>query len=127
MLGAEACSRTWRQREHAEYSRGIQEAIRGSETHGIRFIHDGGGNCCGGRGHLGHPQAIPKRKRCHSPSHQHTTDEKPTENHVENPDEIAGKTHRSDIAKRLVIATISTIPTFTVTMLTFGGIALPTG
>lgn len=60
-----------------------------------------------------------------APSHQHTTDEKPTENHVENPDEIAGKTHRSDIAKRLVIATISTIPTFTVTMLTFGGIALP--
>ena len=64
-----------------------------------------------------------------APSHQHITDEKPTEkpteNHVENPDEIAGKTHRSDIIKRLVIATISTIPTFTVTMLTFGGIALP--
>lgn len=64
-----------------------------------------------------------------APSHQHITDEKPTEkpteNHVENPDETAGKTHRSDIAKRLVIATISTIPPFTVTMLTFGGIALP--
>lgn len=64
-----------------------------------------------------------------APSHQRIPDEKPaknhTENHTENPDETAGKTHRSDIAKRLVIATILTIPTFTVTMLTFGGIALP--
>ena len=64
-----------------------------------------------------------------APSHQRIPDEKPaknhTENHTENPDEIAGKTHRSDITKRLVIATILTIPTFTVTMLTFGGITLP--
>lgn len=63
------------------------------------------------------------------PSHQRIPDEKPaknhTENHTENPDEAAGATHRSDIAKRLAIATILTIPTFTVTMLTFGGITLP--
>lgn len=59
------------------------------------------------------------------PAHQRITDEKPAENHTENPDEAAGETHRSDIAKRLVIATILTIPTFTVTMLTFGGITLP--
>nr|WP_304352682.1 copper-transporting ATPase [Bifidobacterium catenulatum] len=64
-----------------------------------------------------------------APSHQRITDEKPaknhTENHTENPDEAAGATHRSDIAKRLAIATILTAPTFTVTMLTFGGITLP--
>lgn len=64
-----------------------------------------------------------------APSHQRIPDEKPTknhtENHTENPDEAAGETHRSDIAKRLAIATILTIPTFTVTMLTFGGITLP--
>lgn len=64
-----------------------------------------------------------------APSHQRIPDEKPaknhTENHTENPDEAAGATHRSDIAKRLAIATILTIPTFTVTMLTFGGITLP--
>lgn len=64
-----------------------------------------------------------------APSHQRIADEKPaknhTENHTENPDEAAGATHRSDIAKRLAIATILTIPTFTVTMLTFGGITLP--
>lgn len=64
-----------------------------------------------------------------APSHQRIPDEKPaknhTENHTENPDEAAGETHRSDIAKRLTIATILTIPTFTVTMLTFGGITLP--
>lgn len=59
------------------------------------------------------------------PAHQRITDEKPAENHTENPDEAAGETHRSDIAKRLVIATILTIPTFTVTMLTLGGITLP--
>ena len=47
------------------------------------------------------------------------------ENHSENPDEAAGATHRSDIAKRLAIATILTAPTFTVTKLTFGGITLP--
>ena len=64
-----------------------------------------------------------------APSHQRITDDKPaknhTENHTENPDEEAGETHRSDIAKRLAIATILIIPTFTVTMLTFGGITLP--
>ena len=64
-----------------------------------------------------------------APSHQRITDDKPaknhTENHTENPDEAAGATHRSDIAKRLAIATILTAPTFTVTMLTFGGITLP--
>ena len=64
-----------------------------------------------------------------APSHQRITDDKPaknhTENHTENPDEAAGATHRSDIAKRLAIATILTAPTFTVTMLTFGG--FPTG
>ena len=64
-----------------------------------------------------------------APSHQRITDDKPaknhTENHTENPDEAAGATHRSDIAKSLAIATILTAPTFTVTMLTFGGIALP--
>ena len=60
-----------------------------------------------------------------APSRQHITDEKPSENHTVNPDEAAGETHRSDIAKRLTIATILTIPTFTVTMLTFGGITLP--
>lgn len=56
-----------------------------------------------------------------APSCQRITDEKPAENHTENPDEEAGETHRSDIA----IATILIIPTFTVTMLTFGGITLP--
>lgn len=60
-----------------------------------------------------------------APSRQRITDEKPSENHTVNPDEAAGETHRSDIAKRLTIATILTIPTFTVTMLTFGGITLP--
>lgn len=60
-----------------------------------------------------------------APSRQRITDEKPAKNHTENPDETAGATHRSDIAKRLAIATILTIPTFTVTMLTFGGITLP--
>ena len=60
-----------------------------------------------------------------APSHQRIADEKPAKNHTENPDEAAGATHRSDIAKRLAIATILTIPTFTVTMLTFGGITLP--
>ena len=64
-----------------------------------------------------------------APSRQRITDEKPaknhTENHTENPDEAAGATHRSDIAKSLAIATILTAPTFTVTMLTFGGITLP--
>ena len=60
-----------------------------------------------------------------APSHQRITDDKPAENHTENPDEEAGETHRSDIAKRLAIATILTAPTFTVTMLTFGGITLP--
>lgn len=60
-----------------------------------------------------------------APSRQRLTDEKPTENHTVNPDEASGETHRSDIAKRLTIATILTIPTFTVTMLTFGGITLP--
>ena len=64
-----------------------------------------------------------------APSHQRIPDEKPaknhTENHTENPDEAAGATHRSDIAKRLAIATILAAPTFTVTMLTFGGITLP--
>ena len=60
-----------------------------------------------------------------APSCQRITDEKPAENHTENPDEEAGETHRSDIAKRLAISTILIIPTFTVTMLTFGGIALP--
>lgn len=60
-----------------------------------------------------------------APSHQRITDEKPAKNHTENPDEAAGATHRSDIAKRLAIATILTAPTFTVTMLTFGGITLP--
>ena len=60
-----------------------------------------------------------------APSRQRITDEKPAENHTENPDEEAGETHRSDIAKRLAIATILIIPTFTVTMLTFGGITLP--
>lgn len=54
-----------------------------------------------------------------APSHQRITDDKPaknhTENHTENPDEAAGATHRSDIAKSLAIATI----------LTFGGITLP--
>lgn len=64
-----------------------------------------------------------------APSHQRIADEKPaknhTENHTENPDEAAGATHRSDIAKRLAIATILAAPTFTVTMLTFGGITLP--
>ena len=64
-----------------------------------------------------------------APSHQRITDDKPaknhTENHTENPDEAAGATHRSDIAKSLAIATILTAPTFTVTMLTFGGITLP--
>ena len=60
-----------------------------------------------------------------APSCQRITDEKPAENHTENPDEAAGETHRSDIVKRLAIATILTIPTFTVTMLTFGGITLP--
>ena len=60
-----------------------------------------------------------------TPSRQRITDEKPAENHTENPDEEAGETHRSDIAKRLAIATILIIPTFTVTMLTFGGITLP--
>lgn len=64
-----------------------------------------------------------------APSHQRITDDKPaknhTKNHTENPDEAAGATHRSDIAKRLAIATILTAPTFTVTMLTFGGITLP--
>ena len=58
-----------------------------------------------------------------APSHQRITDDKPaknhTENHTENPDEAAGATHRSDIAKSLAIATILTAPTFTVTMLTF--------
>ena len=64
-----------------------------------------------------------------APTHQRITDDKPaknhTENHTENPDEAAGATHRSDIAKSLAIATILTAPTFTVTMLTFGGITLP--
>lgn len=60
-----------------------------------------------------------------APSRHRITDEKPAENHTENPDEEAGETHRSDIAKRLAIATILTAPTFTVTMLTFGGITLP--
>lgn len=60
-----------------------------------------------------------------APSRQRITDEKPSENHTVNPDEADGETHRSDIAKRLTIATILTIPTFTVTMLTFGGITLP--
>lgn len=60
-----------------------------------------------------------------APSRHRITDEKPAENHTENPDEEAGETHRSDIAKRLAIATILIIPTFTVTMLTFGGITLP--
>lgn len=60
-----------------------------------------------------------------APSCQRITDEKPAENHTENPDEEAGETHRSDIAKRLAISTILIIPTFTVTMLTFGGITLP--
>lgn len=64
-----------------------------------------------------------------APSHQRITDDKPaknhTENHTENPDEAAGATHRSDIAKSLAIATILTAPTFTVTILTFGGITLP--
>lgn len=60
-----------------------------------------------------------------APSHQRITDDKPAKNHTENPDEAAGATHRSDIAKRLAIATILTAPTFTVTMLTFGGITLP--
>ena len=60
-----------------------------------------------------------------APSHQRIADEKPAKNHIENPDEAADATHRSDIAKRLAIATILTIPTFTVTMLTFGGITLP--
>ena len=64
-----------------------------------------------------------------APSHQRITDDKPaknhTENHTENPDEAAGATHRSDIAKSLAIATILPAPTFTVTMLTFGGITLP--
>lgn len=60
-----------------------------------------------------------------APSHQRIPDEKPAKNHTENPDEEAGETHRSDIVKRLAIATILTIPTFTVTMLTFGGITLP--
>ena len=60
-----------------------------------------------------------------APSRQRITDEKPSENHTVNPDEAAGETHRSDIAKRLTIATILTIPIFTVTMLTFGGITLP--
>ena len=54
-----------------------------------------------------------------APSHQRIPDDKPaknhTENHTENPDEAAGATHRSDIAKSLAI----------VTMLTFGGITLP--
>lgn len=60
-----------------------------------------------------------------APSRHRITNEKPAENHTENPDEEAGETHRSDIAKRLAIATILIIPTFTVTMLTFGGITLP--
>lgn len=60
-----------------------------------------------------------------APSHQRITDDKPAKNHTENPDEAAGATHRSDIAKSLAIATILTAPTFTVTMLTFGGITLP--
>ena len=60
-----------------------------------------------------------------APSRQRITGEKPAENHTENPDEEAGETHLSDIAKRLAIATILIIPTFTVTMLTFGGITLP--
>lgn len=64
-----------------------------------------------------------------APSHQRITDDKPaknhTENHTENPDEAAGATQRSDIAKRLAIVTILAAPTFTVTMLTFGGITLP--
>ena len=60
-----------------------------------------------------------------APSCQRITDEKPAENHTENPDEAAGATHRSDIAKSLAIATILTAPTFTVTILTFGGITLP--
>ena len=60
-----------------------------------------------------------------APSCQRITDEKPAENPTENPDEEAGETHRSDIAKRLAIATILIIPTFTVTMLAFGGITLP--
>lgn len=60
-----------------------------------------------------------------APSRQRITDEKPAKNHTENPDEAAGATHRSDIAKRLAIATILTAPTFTVTMLAFGGITLP--
>lgn len=60
-----------------------------------------------------------------APSCQRITDEKPAENHTKNPDEEAGEKHRSDIAKRLAIATILIIPTFTVTMLTFGGITLP--
>lgn len=60
-----------------------------------------------------------------APSRHRITDEKPAENHTENPDEEAGETHRSDIAKRLAISTILIIPTFTVTMLTFGGITLP--
>jgi len=60
-----------------------------------------------------------------APSRQRITDEKPAKNHTENPDETAGATHRRDIAKRLAIATILTAPTFTVTMLAFGGIALP--
>ena len=64
-----------------------------------------------------------------APSHQRITDDKPaknhTENHTENPDEAAGATHRSDIAKSLAIAAILTAPIFTVTMLTFGGITLP--
>nr|WP_304320594.1 copper-transporting ATPase [Bifidobacterium catenulatum] len=60
-----------------------------------------------------------------APSHQRIADEKPAKNHTENPDEAAGATHRSDIAKRLAIATILAAPTFTVTMLTFGGITLP--
>lgn len=60
-----------------------------------------------------------------APSRQRITDEKPAKNHTENPDETAGATHRRDIAKRLAIATILTAPTFTVTMLAFGGITLP--
>lgn len=45
-----------------------------------------------------------------APSHQRITDDKPAKNHTENPDEAAGATHRSDIAKSLAIATILTAP-----------------
>lgn len=119
-----------RQREHAEYSRGIQEAIRGVRKHmGFDLFMTVAAIVAAAVATWAILRLFLSENDDIAPSHQRITDDKPaknhTENHTENPDEAAGATHRSDIAKSLAIATILTAPTFTVTMLTFGGIALP--